>query len=107
MCCHAQRVEWYGLPPPGMEGEFVIFNDKLNCLQKMALKLMNLFFGFVPGFQVVSSYFSYKWRLSNLRCKPGCSCSDGAFFAGRLLMSSSVVLPGLAVFNPTLDRAGD
>ena len=25
-----------------------------------------IFFGFVPGFQVVSSYFSYKWRLSNL-----------------------------------------
>ena len=61
-----KRVEWHGLPPAGTDNEFVIFTDKLNCPQKMALKLLTLFFGFVPGFSVISSHFSYKWRLSNL-----------------------------------------
>ena len=63
-----RRVEWRGLPPQGFNNEFIIFNDKLNCLQKTALKLLSLFFGFVPGFQVFSSFLSYHWRLSNLRC---------------------------------------
>lgn len=62
-----KRVEWYGLAPPGMDGEWVIFNDKLNCFQKLALSLMKVLFGFLPGFSVISSYFSYTWRLSNLR----------------------------------------
>ena len=61
-----KRVEWYGVPPEGTTNEFVIFNDKLKCPLKLALKLMGICFGFVPGFQVISSFFSYKWRLSNL-----------------------------------------
>jgi hypothetical protein len=61
-----KRVEWEGLPPPGTDNTFVIFTDKLKCPQKMALKLLSLCFGFLPGFQVLSSYFSYKWRLKNL-----------------------------------------
>ena len=58
----------YGLPPQGFNNEFVIFNDKLNCLQKMALKLLAVFFGWIPGFQVFGAFLSYTWRLSNLRC---------------------------------------
>lgn len=61
-----QHVTWYGQPPVGATHEFIIFNDKLKCPQKFALKMMSVFFGWVPFFSVVSTYFSYKWRLSNL-----------------------------------------
>lgn len=61
-----KRVTWYGKPPPGATNEFIIFNDKLKCPQKFALTMMGVFLGWVPFFSVVQTYFSYKWRLSNL-----------------------------------------
>ena len=61
-----KRVTWYGKPPPGATNEFIIFNDKLKCPQKCGLSLMGLFFGWIPFFSVIQTYYSYKFRLSNL-----------------------------------------
>ena len=61
-----QNVEWDGLPPPGCNNDFMIFDDKLSFIQKILLMFVDLFFGFAPFFQVIASYLGYKMRLKNL-----------------------------------------
>ena len=51
----------------GTTNEFKIFDDKLVFLQKMRLMALNICFGWLPFFQVITSCYSYKLRLSNLQ----------------------------------------
>ena len=60
------HVEWEGLPPPGLNNEFQIFNDKLNFIQKIVVMFCELCLMWVPFMQPWGAYISYTLRLKNL-----------------------------------------